>query len=203
MKWTYMFKLVGVMVGITIMTGAMAFASDYYKVDPVHSAIVFRIQHLGVSDAFGRINDPSGFFTLDETNSGNNSVEISVNSKDVDTANEKRDKHLRSPDFFNIEDHPTIMFKSRKFEKTGPDAYRITGDLTMLGVTKPMTVSATRVGSGKDPWGGYRTGFTTEFTIKRSEFGMDYLMSGLGDEVHITVSIEGIRQVKSTGFKQN
>jgi len=90
-----MFKLVGVMVGITIMTGAMAFASDYYKVDPVHSAIVFRIQHLGVSDAFGRINDPSGFFTLDETNSGNISVEISVNSKDVDTANEKRDKHLR------------------------------------------------------------------------------------------------------------
>jgi len=73
----------------------------------------------------------------------------------------------------------------------------------MLGVTKPMTVSATRVGSGKDPWGGFRTGFTTEFTIKRSEFGMDYLMSGLGDEVHITVSIEGIRQAKATGFKQN
>jgi len=117
MKTTYIFKLVGVMAGFMILTGAMAFASDYYKVDPVHSAIVFRIQHLSVSDAFGRINDPSGFFTIDETDSGNNSVEISVSSKDVDTASEKRDKHLRSPDFFNIEEHPTIMFKSRKFER--------------------------------------------------------------------------------------
>jgi len=196
MSLTYMCKLGTVATGLLALSGAMAPAADTYNVDPVHSAIVFRVQHLGVSDAFGRFNDPTGYFKIDEANPGKNSVMISVKAANVDTANNRRDKHLRSPDFFNIEEHPAIMFKSRKFEKTGMNTYRVTGDLTLLGVTKPLTVTAIRVGSGKDPWGGYRTGFTTEFTIRRSEFGMDFLLDGVGDEVHITVSIEGKRRKK-------
>jgi len=191
-----MSKLAGVVVSLLVFTGTTAVAADIYRVDPVHSAVVFRVQHLGVSDAFGRFNDATGKFKIDEENPGKNSVEISVRTNKVDTANNKRDKHLRSPDFFNMEAHPAITFKSRKFEKTGSTTYRVSGDLTLLGVTKPLTVTATRVGSGKDPWGGYRTGFTTEFTIKRSDFGMDFLLNGVGDDVHITVSIEGIRQKK-------
>lgn len=193
MNFAYVFKIAAAVFGVFVATGVTSVAADTYRVDPVHSAVIFRIQHLGVSDAFGRINDPSGSFFLDEADPGKNSMEISVNTHKVDTANDKRDKNLRSPDFFNVEEFPPISFKSREFEKTGVKTYRITGDLTMLGVTKPLTVTATRVGSGKDPWGRYRTGFTTEFTIKRSEFGMDFLMSGLGDDVHITVSVEGIR----------
>lgn len=203
MNFTYMFKIAAAVFGVFVATGAMTAAADTYRVDPVHSAIIFRIQHLGVSDAFGRINDPTGSFTIDGADPGKNSIEISVITEKVDTANDKRDKHLRSPDFFNVEEHPAISFKSREFEKTGVKTYRVTGDLTMLGVTKPLTVTATRVGSGKDPWGRYRTGFTTEFTIKRSEFGMDYLMSGLGDDVHITVSVEGIRLKKGAGVTSN
>ena len=203
MNLPYMSKLAGVVIGLLALSGAMPAVAETFYVDPVHSSVVFRIQHLGVSDSFGRFNDPTGRFKIDEDNPEKNSIEISVKSKKVDTANAKRDKNLRSPDFFDVEAHPAITFKSRTFEKTGMNTYRVSGDLTMLGVTRPLTVTATRVGTGKDPWGGYRTGFTTEFSIKRTEFGMDYLLSGLGDEVHVIVSIEGIRKKKVQGFKSD
>ena len=120
--------------------------------------------------------------------------EIQVNSQNVDTAVEKRDNHLRSPDFFNAAEYPAIHFKSTSVKKAGPDNYVIAGDLTLLGKTRPITVKARQTGEGKDPWGNYRRGFETVFTIKRSEFGMNFMMGGVSDEVQLTVSVEGVRQ---------
>jgi polyisoprenoid-binding protein YceI len=119
---------------------------------------------------------------------------MQVMAKDVDTYDAKRDKHLQSPDFFDVGQHPLITFKSTSLKKLAGDLYEVTGDLTLLGKTRPITFQVRQTGYGKDPWGDYRRGFETEFTIKRSEFGMNFLLDVVSDEVDLTVSVEGIRQ---------
>jgi polyisoprenoid-binding protein YceI len=171
-----------------------AWAADTYKIDPVHSSVVFKIKHLDITYVYGRFNNAAGTLTIDEKNPANSAVAVTVNAADVDTANEKRDAHLRSPDFFNAEKYGTISFTSRKFEKVGENTYTVSGDLTLLGVTRPLTASVRHTGSGNDPWGGYRTGYETSFSIKRSDFGMTYLLEGVADDVTIHVSVEAVRQ---------
>ena len=173
---------------------APATAAETYQLDPAHTSVVFRVKHLGVAYVYGRFNGPSGAFVFDGASPANSSIEIQVNSQNVDTAVEKRDNHLRSPDFFNAAEYPAIHFKSTSVKKAGPDNYVIAGDLTLLGKTRPITVKARQTGEGKDPWGNYRRGFETVFTIKRSEFGMNFMMGGVSDEVQLTVSVEGVRQ---------
>jgi polyisoprenoid-binding protein YceI len=170
------------------------FAAESYKVDPVHSYIVFRIKHLGVGYSFGRFNDTAGSFVFNDSSPSSSSIELQVKSSTIDTFVEKRDEHLKSPDFFNAAQYPLISFKSKSVKKLDNENYEVTGDLTLLGTTRPITVKALHTGSGKDPWGKFRRGFETVFTIKRSEFGMDFMLSGLSDEVELTVSIEGIRE---------
>ena len=114
--------------------------------------------------------------------------------KNVDTAVEKRDTQLKSPDFFNAGEHPTISFKSKSVKKLKEAVYEVSGDLTLLGKTLPITTEVHATGAGKDPWGGFRMGFETSFSIKRSDFGMNFMMGGVSDEVNLTVSVEGIRQ---------
>jgi len=171
-----------------------AYAAENYKLDPVHTSIVFRVKHLGIAYVFGRFNGPTGSFVFDESIPSNSSIEMMVNAKNVDTAFEKRDNHLRSPDFFNIGNYPLISFKSKSIKRKNPDTYEVSGNLTLLGKTRPITVKAHATGSGKDPWGNFRRGFETSFTIKRSDFGMNFMMGDVSDEVNLTVSFEGIRQ---------
>ena len=173
--------------------GGTALAADTYTVDSVHSFIVFRIKHLGVGYAYGRINSPTGSYQFDPASPQSAMFDIQVDAAAVDTHNEKRDKHIRSSDFFDVAKHPRISFKSTAVRKLQDGVYEITGNLTFRSVTKPITVTANHTGSAKDPWGKYRSGFETQFTIKRSEFGMDFMMGGLSDEVNLTVSVEGIR----------
>ena len=137
---------------------------------------------------------PSGQFMFDEASPSKGSINLQVDAKNVDTNVDKRDNHLRSPDFFNVADHPLISFKSTSIKKLNANTYDVSGDLTLLGKTRPISVKAKDTGSGKDPWGNFRRGFESSFTIKRSEFGMDFMLGGLSDEVNITVSVEGIRQ---------
>lgn len=162
-----------------------------YAIDPVHSSVVFGIGHLGVTYVYGRFNTVSGTLTLGENG---HAIEMTVDAASVDTNNEKRDKHLRSEDFFDVANHPEIAFASTSFAPAGGDEFEVAGNLTLRGVTKPVTVTARRIGSGKDPWGGYRTGFRTTFRIRRSDYGMDRLTNSVGDEVELTVAIEAILQ---------
>ncbi|MDX2502550.1 MAG: YceI family protein [Deltaproteobacteria bacterium] len=171
-----------------------ATAADTYQLDPEHTSVVFRVKHLGVAYVYGRFNGPGGSFVFDEKSPGNSSIEIQVNAQNVDTAVKKRDNHLKSPDFFNAEENPVITFKSTSVKKAGKDDYEVAGNLTLLGKTRPITVIARQTGGGKDPWGNYRRGFETSFAIKRSDFGMNFMMGGVSDDVQLTVSVEGIRQ---------
>jgi len=169
-------------------------AAETYKLDPDHTSIIFRLKHLGVAYVYGRFSGPTGSFVFDESSPANSSIEIQVDAKNVDTAVAKRDNHLKSPDFFDAGEHPLIKFKSTSVKKSGPDSYEISGNLTLLGKTQPITVKALQTVNGKDPWGNFRQGFETSFTIKRSDFGMDFMMGVAGDDVLLTVSVEGIRQ---------
>lgn len=169
-------------------------AADLYEVDPVHSSILFRIKHLDVSYVYGRFNDFSATLRIDEQNPANNTVEIHVKAGSIDTANAKRDDHLRSPDFFNVKQFPIISFKSKSFKEQGPDLFEVAGDLFLHGITHPLTIKVERTGSGRDPWGGYRVGFEGTFRVNRSEFGMSHMLGPVGDEVRLTVSLEAIRK---------
>ena len=168
-------------------------AAETYKLDPDHTAVIFRVKHLGVAYVYGRFSGPTGSFVFDESSPANSSIEIQVDAKNVDTAVAKRDNHLKSPDFFDAGEHPLIKFKSTSVKKSGPDSYEVSGNLTLLGKTQPVTVKALQTGNVKDPWGNFRQGFETSFSIKRSDFGMDFMMGVAGDDVLLTVSVEGIR----------
>ncbi|RJP81912.1 MAG: polyisoprenoid-binding protein [Desulfobacteraceae bacterium] len=191
---TQRFNTISVLVTLLFLTAAPVMAENRYEIDPAHSSIVFSIKHFGVGNVYGRFNNPVGKLVFDEEKPENSSLVMEVNAVDVDTANQKRDTHLRSADFFNIEKFPVISFKSTGVTKLNPLEYEIKGDLTLLGKTKAATVKAQHIGSGKDPLGGYRTGFEAKFTIKRSDFGMDFMQGALGDEVQIITSIEALKQ---------
>lgn len=166
-------------------TGVMA--ADY-QIDPAHSAVTFKVGHLGVSTTAGRFNEFEGKFSIaDDGKSG--STELSVKTESVDTNHEARDKHLRSPDFLDVKQFPAMTFKSTSF-----DGKELKGDLTIHGVTKPVSFDVVKVGEGKDPWGGYRAGFNAATTIKRSEFGISYFIPGVTDETELEIFVEGIRQ---------
>ena len=180
--------------GLVAAFSVSAYAAETYKLDPGHTSVVFRVKHLGVAYVYGRFNGPTGSFVFDESSPAKSSIEVQVNAKNVDTAVEKRDNHLRSPDFFNAGEHPLVIFKSTSVKKLDNDTYEVAGNLTLIGKSRPLTVKARHTGSGKDPWGNFRRGFETSFTIKRSEFGMNFMLGGVSDDVVITVSVEGIRQ---------
>ncbi len=174
------------------VTSASA-APDAYDVDAVHSAVLFRVQHMKAGYTYGRFNELSGKLVLDEANPSASSIEVEVKATSVDTNDKKRDDHLRGPDFFNVAQFPTLTFKSTAVKAAGTK-FDVTGDLTMHGVTKSVTVSMEKTGAGSDPWGFIRVGFEGTLTVKRSEFGMDKMLEGVGDEIRVTLAFEGARK---------
>ncbi|HZY85131.1 MAG TPA: YceI family protein [Gemmataceae bacterium] len=172
---------------------APARAADTFKVDPVHSSLLFRIKHLNVGYIYGRFNAFGGTFAFDKDPAACN-LTFEVNIDSLDTANADRDKHLKGPDFFNVKQFATAGFKSKSFKAVDEKTYEVSGDLTLHGVTQPVTVKLERVGTAKGMRGEVRTGIDTTFTIKRSDFGMKYGLQLLSDEVRITVAVEGIQQ---------
>jgi polyisoprenoid-binding protein YceI len=168
--------------------------TETYKIGPVHSSVVFRIKHLDITYFYGRFNDVGGTVVLNEADPAACAIEAEVKVESIDTHNADRDKHLKSADFFDVKQHPLITFKSTSFKKAGEQTYEVQGNLTLHGVTKPLTVKLERTGAGPGLKSEFRAGFETEFTVKRSEFDMTSLPDGLGDEVRLTVSLETIRQ---------
>ena len=168
-------------------------AADTFKVDSVHSFVLFSVQHVGIANTYGRFNDITGTVVFDKDNPSKSSVELSVPIESLDTHNSIRDRSLKSPDFFNAKQFPTMTFKSTKVEGSG-DMLKVSGDLTIRGVTKPLTVDFKKGGEGKGVFGEVRGGGETRFTIKRSDFGMNFQQGAVGDEVTIILSLEGVKK---------
>lgn len=192
MAWTGAIRIWLILNVIALM--GVASVAETYKIDPVHSFVLFRVKHLGIGYAYGRFNKITGQFFFDRRDPTKSWIQIEIPVESLDTNDPKRDAHLKSPDFFDAKQFPKIIFQSRKVRQIGKDTFEVLGDLTLHGITRPLKVRVTLVGEGKDPWGGYRVGFVTTFTIRRSQFGMTYMLDGISDAVTIFFAVEGVRQ---------
>jgi polyisoprenoid-binding protein YceI len=182
---------------IALITGGVvqtAQGAEALDLDRAHSYMFFKVQHLGVAHSYGRFNDISGSIRFDAAHPANCRFIFSVAAASVDTGNDKRNAHLRSTDFFNVAEYPTITFESRSVKALTPDYFEVTGDVTLLGTTRSVTAQVVQTGAGMDPWGNYRRGFETSFSLSRSKFGMDYLLQLVSDTVELTLSVEGTRK---------
>lgn len=168
-------------------------APGAFTVDAVHSSLIYRVKHQGVAYHYGRFNEFSGSFLLDAENPSASVVDLTIQTASVDSGHEGRDDHLRNPDFFNVEQFPTATFKATSVRKTADDVFEVTGDFTLMGTTKAITVTMHHTGQGQGRGGVTVAGFESTFTISRAEFGVGK-PGGLGDDVRITVSLEGVRK---------
>jgi polyisoprenoid-binding protein YceI len=173
-----------------------------WNIDTAHSAIHFSVRHMVVSKTRGRFTKFGGQLEFDPDNPEAAKVQVTIEPASVDTADSQRDGHLRSADFFDVEKFPTASFKSTRVEDLGGDKYRISGDLTIRGVTKPLSFDATFEGSGKDPWGGERAGFSGGTTIDRRQCGLEWnkaLETGgvlVGEKVELSLEVEAVKQAE-------
>ena len=178
------------------MASKPAASAGGYKVDAVHSGVVYRITHMGVSNFWGTFNKLDGSFAFDPADLSSASFDVTIDADSIDSNNAQRDGHLKSPDFFNTKQFPTITFKSTGVSKSG-DGFELKGDMTLLGKTKPITAKLQHIGEGdKGERFGFRAGVEATFTFKRSDFGMNYGIkdNALGDEVMVIVSLEGAKK---------
>jgi polyisoprenoid-binding protein YceI len=175
---------------VVFVVAALAPAqTTQWDLESSHTSVYFKISHADTSFVYGRFNDVAGQFTLGD----DPSFELTVQANSIDTNNEKRDNHLRSPDFFNVKQFPRITFSSTRVQKT-TEGYAVTGDLTLHGTTREITVPLTDMGQTELPPGTVRHGFDTQFTLDRSDYGMDNMLNVVGDEVTLMISFEGIKQ---------
>ena len=165
-----------------------------YKIDPTHSMVQFWVGHMGVSEFPGRFDAISGSFTVDAAHQEADKVSVEVPIDSLDTNFDKRNKDLLGPDFFNAKQFPTMTFTSTGMKMKNANEGTLTGNLTLHGVTRPVTFSLRHVGAGPDPWGGYRSGYVAKTTIRRSDFGMSYMPNGISDSIEVQLNIEGKRQ---------
>lgn len=165
-----------------------------YASDTVHSYVFFRIRHLGASWNYGRFNDFTTTIEADPATGAVASVAFTVKAESVDTGNAARDKHIRNPDFLNSKQFPEITFRSTSAKAIDAETTEVAGELTLHGETKPLTVQVKKVGEGKGMKGESLVGWETTFTVKRSEFGMTNMVGPLGDEITMTVAVEGSKQ---------
>ena len=168
------------------------FAAEY-KIDPAHSFVAFKIQHLGYSWMYGQFNEISGSFAWDENDPSSAKISAAIDPVSVNTNHAERDKHIRSGDFLD-----TGNFGEASFESTGytgdATAGVLEGNLTVHGVTKPIKIDMQLIGEGKDPWGGYRSGFLGTYKMSRSDFDITYNLGPASETMEFDISIEGIRQ---------
>lgn len=166
-----------------------------FQIDAMHSSVLFRIKHLDVANFYGRFNQVSGSFQVNEEDPGKSFIEVEIPTESVDSNNADRDRHLKSQDFFAAKEFPSITFKSKTVEKRADDVYLVTGDFTFRGKSKTVRFEARHTGTKKlNDRFGLRSGFEAEVTIKRSDFGDQYGVKDrvLGDEVRLIVSLEGV-----------
>ena len=177
-------------------------STQQWDFDLSHSSVNFHVRHLMVSKVHGRFSLWSGKLELDEQDLTKSRLEVEIDASSVDTKEAKRDEHLRSADFFDVAQFPKLTFKSTKIEKDG-EGYKVTGDLTIRGITKSVTLSVEGGDQVKDPWGGTCTGFSAKTTVNRKDFGLTWnvaLETGgfvVSDKIEITLEIEAIKKAAS------
>ena len=194
-----MIRKLSTAVATALLLATPALAADTWVVDKAHSDASFQIRHM-MSRVRGSFTDFTGTIVTDAAKPEAASVEFTVKAASIDTANENRDKHLRSADFFEVEKFPEITFKSSKVTATGKDKYDVIGTLTMRGVTKEVTIPVQFLGYGKDPRGTEKAGFAVDFTVNRKDFGivwnraLDNAGVVLGDDVDISINLQMNKQ---------
>lgn len=179
----------------TLLLSPLTLAEDY-KIDVkgAHAFVQFKIKHLGYSWLTGRFNTFDGEFSYDEKNPAAAKVRVEIDTASVDSNHAERDKHLRSKDFLEVKKFPKASFVSTAFKELGEGKAELTGDLTLHGVTKSITIMVNHVGAGKDPWGGYRRGFDGSVTLTLKDFGIERDLGPASAQVEMYLGIEGIRQ---------
>jgi len=176
-------------------------AQEKWNFDPVHSDIGFSVRHLMISKVRDHFQKWNGTLLIDEADLANSKVDVSIEAASVNTKEQQRDDHLRSPDFFDAANHPTLTFVSTCVEKVSDEEYKVTGKLTIRGVTREEVVVTEYLGRSKDPWGGVRMGFSAKTTIDRGDFGLKFNMPldgggvVVGERVEITLEIEAVKDV--------
>jgi polyisoprenoid-binding protein YceI len=181
-----------------LVAASPALAADTYDIDPVHTSVLFSAQHFNAGLFFGRFDNTTGTVVIDDANLAASKISVTTQVSSISTWNTQRDTHLKSPDFFDATQFPNLTFVSKSITKNG-SKYSVTGDLTIHGVTKSVTVDFTKTGEGDDPWGAHRAGWYAEFNLKRSDYGMKFMQptataAGIGDDVKLIVSLEGTRK---------
>jgi polyisoprenoid-binding protein YceI len=179
-------------VAALILAAPLASAADY-KIDPTHSFIEFRIQHLGYSWLYGRFNTLSGEFSHDPAKPADSRITVEIDAASVDTNHAERDKHIRSDDFLDVAKYAKASFKSTGYSGTAEEG-TMTGELTMHGVTKSISFKVKKLGEGKDPWGGYRAGFAGTMVLDRRDFGVERSLGPKSWTMEMDLGIEGIRK---------
>lgn len=176
-----------------LLTSAAGFA-DTYQIDTKgsHAFVQFKIKHLDISWLYGRFDQFDGQFVYDETDPSKSSIEMTVETGSVNSNHTARDKHLRSDDYLNVDAHPTATFKSKSFTEKDNGHGTVTGDLTLNGVTKEVSLEVSFVGGGKDPWGGFRRGYEARTELTLTDFNIKN--AAPGQTVELIVSVEGIKQ---------
>lgn len=176
-----------------LMLATPATAADY-SIDSkgMHASVSFRIKHLGYSWLTGRFDKFTGSYSFDEANPAASKVSVEIDTTSLNSNHAARDKHLRSPDFLDVGKFPKATFVSTSMDVTGKAAV-VHGNLTLHGVTKAIAIKADYVGGGKDPWGGFRTGFSGSTKIALADFGMKFNLGPASKEVELRLEIEGVR----------
>jgi polyisoprenoid-binding protein YceI len=191
--------LAALAIGSALLSAGQAMAADYVvDKEGQHAFVDFKISHLGYSYITGTFKDIDGKFSFDAAKPEDSKIEFNVHTASVFTNHAERDKHIASADFLNVGKFDKATFVSTSVKSTGKNAdgketADVTGNLTLLGVTKPVVVKATFLGEGKDPWGGYRAGFEGTTSIKRSDFGKQKDLGPTSDAVDLYVSFEGVK----------
>ena len=190
-------KYISVSVAVALMFGSFGHAADTYSVDPAHTTVTFSVRHLGINNVKGKFKEFSGKILMDKGAITGASGTLQV--KSVDTGVQKRDDHLRTADFFDAANYPTITFETKRVEKSDDGQIILVADFTMRGVTKELRLPAKLSGPAKDPWGGVRIGLEAKTKLNRKDYGIKYhevLETGVlavGEEVELEINAEAIK----------
>jgi polyisoprenoid-binding protein YceI len=170
--------------------------AEEYALDTkgAHAFIQFRIKHLGYSWLYGRFNDFGGSFSYDEKNPSAAKIKVDIDPASIDSNHAERDKHLRSEEFLHVQKYPKAGFVSTSYTEKADGTALLKGELTLRGVTKPVTIQVEKIGHGPDPWGGYRRGFYGTTQIALADFGIPFDLGPASRNVELELSVEGIRQ---------
>ncbi len=182
-------------IALLVTLTLTAAAQETWQLDPAHSSAQFSVRHLGVSTVRGAFTKVSGAVVYDAANLGKSSIQATIDAASVDTRVEMRDNDLRSPNFLDVQKYPTITFQSKKIEAAGAGNLKVTGDLTIHGVTKEVVLDVDGpTPAMKDPWGNQRMGASATTKISRKDFGVNGAPGIVGAEINITLDIEMIKK---------